>query len=545
MDAIPGSLAAIDIGTNSIHLVVVRFKDNKRFEILAQEKEVVRLGSGSKDMKVLKDDAMDRAIETLKRFKQIADISKAEVKAVATSAVREALNQGAFLQRAKKEAGIQVEVISGFEEARLIYLGVLQTLPILEKKILLVDIGGGSTEFMLGRGGEVLEANSLKLGALRLTDSFFKADPLDFKAVSRCREFVRAFLNPMARTVLRKGYEIAVGSSGTILNLAQIVQVNRGDPPSRLLSNFAFTREELAEVVKALIKADTLKKRQKVDGLDPERADIILAGAIILEQVFEEMHIESMTVSDFALREGVILDTLQQSKADTYSHLNDIRYKGVLHLADSCHYEEGHSHKVAQLSLQLFDQLQSLHQLEAVFREYLEAASLLHDIGFFISHAQHHRHSYYIIRNSEYLTGFTSHEIELIAQIARYHRKSAPKQKHEEFARLAPTDQLAIRKLSSLLRLASGLDRTHASLVETLRCELSGDNLTVYLKTAPGADAQLEVYTAESRKKLFEEVYGVKLNFLVSTEPLPRDSVEHPENSRLSAICQLPGWLGY
>ena len=520
MDREPGTLAAIDIGTNSIHLVVVKVKENNRFEILAQEKETVRLGSGSKDMKALGDDAMDRGIETLKRFKQIAEITKAEVKAVATSAVREALNKEAFLQRARDEAGIQVEVISGFEEARLIYLGVLQTLPILDKKILLVDIGGGSTEFLLGRSGEVLEANSLKLGALRLTDNFFRGDPIEPKSVSRCRQHVRAFLNPMARTVLKSGYEMAVGSSGTILNLAQIIQVNRGSPPIRLLSNFEFAKEELAEVVKTLIKADTLKKRQKVAGLDPQRADIILAGAIILEQVFEEMQVQLMTVSNFALREGVILDTLQKYKADTYHHLNDIRYKGVLHLSESCQYDQQHSQQVAKLATQLFDQLKTLHHLEEVYREYLEAASMLHDIGFFISHAQHHRHSYYIIRNSEYLTGFTSHEIELIAQIARYHRKSAPRQKHEEFARLASTDQLVIRKLSALLRLASGLDRTHASLIENLRCELSGSHLTVYLKTAPSVDPQLEVYTAESRKDCFEEVFGVNLSFLATSNPV-------------------------
>jgi hypothetical protein len=172
-------LAAIDIGTNSIHLVVVKANENNRFEIIAQEKEVVRLGSGSKDMKYLKEDAMDRGIEVLKRYKQIADISRAEVKAVATSAVREALNQEVFIQRARAEAGIEVEIISGFEEARLIYLGVLQALPIFDKKILLIDIGGGSTEFLIGKAGEMIEANSLKLGAIRLTDQFFKEDPLE------------------------------------------------------------------------------------------------------------------------------------------------------------------------------------------------------------------------------------------------------------------------------------------------------------------------------------------------------------------------------
>ena len=313
-------LAAIDIGTNSIHLVVVKANESNRFEIIAQEKEVVRLGSGSKDMKYLKEDAMDRGIEVLKRYKQIADISRAEVKAVATSAVREALNKEVFIQRARAEAGVEVEIISGFEEARLIYLGVLQALPIFDKKILLIDIGGGSTEFLIGKSGEMIEANSLKLGAIRLTDQFFKEDPLDAKSVNRCRLYVEVYIHPMAREVRKHGFEVAVGSSGTILTIAQMIQILRHEPPTRFLSNFTFSRMELAEVVKLLVKADTLKKRQKIEGLDPKRADIIVAGAIILEQAFEKMSIDSMTVSGFALREGVILDTLRKHKGDAMRH---------------------------------------------------------------------------------------------------------------------------------------------------------------------------------------------------------------------------------
>src|SRR5262245_39993971 len=234
------ALAAIDIGTNSIHLVVVKLKDSDRFEILAQEKEVVRLGSGSKDMKVLTADAMNRGIEALKRFRQIAEISQADIRAVATSAVREAVNKDDFLERVKQEAGIEVEVISGFEEARLIYLGVLQTLPIFDKKILLVDIGGGSTEFLIGQAGNIIDANSLKLGAIRMTDRFFNDEPVEPKHVNKCREHVKAYINPMARRVRLHGFETAVGSSGTVLSIAQMVQVLRKQEPTRSLSNFVY-----------------------------------------------------------------------------------------------------------------------------------------------------------------------------------------------------------------------------------------------------------------------------------------------------------------
>ena len=509
------ALAAIDIGTNSFHLVVVKLKDSDRFEILAQEKEVVRLGSGSKDMKILKVDAMNRGIAALKRFRQIAEISQADIRAVATSAVREAINKEDFLERAKQEAGIDVEVISGFEEARLIYLGVLQTLPIFERKILLVDIGGGSTEFLIGQAGTIIDANSLKLGAIRMTDRFFNDEPIEAKHVNKCRQHVKAYINPMARRVRLHGFETAVGSSGTVLSIAQMVQLLRKQEPTRSLSNFVFSRSELAEVIKILVKADTVKKRQKVEGLDPKRADIILGGAIILEQAFEEMKIEQMMVSGFALREGVILDALQKSRGSSLHQLTDIRYKGVLHLAETCNYEKDHSDQVTKLALQLFDQLGGLHKLDNINREYLQAAGILHNVGFFISHAQHHLHSYYIIRNSEYLTGFNSREVEIIAQVARYHRKSEPKPKHEEFARLSVKDQMIVRKLAGILRIADALNRTHASIITNLRCEPDGETLKVHLETAQGVVPSLEIYTADIRKTLLEEVLQVKVEFHV------------------------------
>ena len=516
-DSLPANphLAAIDIGTNSFHLVVVKIKDSTRFEIVTQDKEVVRLGSGSSDMKMLKPDAMDRGIDTLRRFRQIAEISQAPIRAVATSAVREALNKEDFIRRASEEAGVAIQVISGFEEARLIYLGVLQALPIFDKKILLIDIGGGSTEFLIGKEGEVIEANSLKIGAIRMTNRFLGEDPIDLKSVKQCRQYVKAYLNPMTREVRKHGFESAVGSSGTILNIAQMVQVMRQETPTRHLSNFLFTRSELAEVVKTLVKADTLKKRQKIEGLDAGRVDIILGGAIILEQAFEEMKIEAMTVSSFALREGVIFDSLQKAREGVIHHLSDIRYKGVIHLAESCSYEREHAEQVTRLSQMLYDQLIDRLQLADINREYLEAASLLHNVGFFISHSQHHLHSYYLIRNSEYLTGFTDREIEIISQTARYHRKSNPKQKHGEFARLGSEDQKIVRKLASILRITDPLNRTRSNLVRKIQCESVENTLLIHLDVVPGSDPSLEVFSAESRKDLLEEVLGMTVEIII------------------------------
>src|SRR3954470_9075864 len=268
--AAPSNLAALDLGTNSFHLVVARLLENG-FEVVTREKETVRLGHGGGDMKELSADAIDRGISSLRRMQRIAaSHGAASVRAVATSAVREAQNAEVFLTRARREAKVDIEVISGLEEARLIHLGVLQAVPVFDQRMLMIDIGGGSTEFLVGEGGEVLSARSLKLGAIRLTDRFFRDEPLKPKQVDACRDYVRAYLFPVVRDVRELGFDVCVGSSGTIINLAEMVVTRRGEP-GRLLGNASFTREELDEVVDALLKAKTVKDRVKVPGLDPRR----------------------------------------------------------------------------------------------------------------------------------------------------------------------------------------------------------------------------------------------------------------------------------
>jgi exopolyphosphatase/guanosine-5'-triphosphate,3'-diphosphate pyrophosphatase len=515
-------LAAVDIGTNSFHLVVVEVeKKTGKFKILDREKEIVRLGSGAKDMKVLSDDAMNRGIQTLIRFKGIADASGAPIRAVATSAVREAVNQSEFLRRAKSEAGISIGVISGIEEARLIYLGVLQALPVFNKVILCIDIGGGSTEFLLGQKRRVLYANSLKLGAIRLTQRFFPEGKVNSKALKECRKFVAGMLNPVVREIQKHDYETVIGSSGTILSIARMVQqLREGEPPAKM-NNVSFTFEELEEVVETLLESETTEERRNLPGLDPARADIIVAGALILEQIFLELGVRSMTVSEFALREGIVLETIEKSSSvPSARHLNDLRYTSILSLAEHFQYEKEHSHHVARIALRLFDQTKRFHALGPREREFLAAAAILHEIGFFISHAMHHRHSYYLIRNAE-LFGFTDNEKEIIANIARYHRKSHPKPKHEGYGKLAQVDQEIIRKLAGILRIADGLDRTHSSAVRDLTCRRSGDRLTISLHHAKRSSLDLEIWGAERKKNLFEEAYELEVEFKAHRQVRP------------------------
>ena len=510
----PDTLAAIDIGTNSIHLLVARTTAEGGFETIAREKEMVRLGSGPGDMKRLAPDAIDRGVAALKRFRQVADISGASVRAVATSAVREAENKDEFVRRAHDDADVEVEVVTGVEEARLIHLGVLQAVPVQDAQVLLIDIGGGSTEFVVGKGTEILEARSLKLGAIRLSSRFFPEEPLTKRQVEQCRNYVRAYLGPVARDVRRHGFDVAIGSSGTILNIAEMALAQRGEASERTVGNTTFTRKELKKVVASLVAASTNKERLKTPGLDPKRADIIVAGAILLEQIAAILDIEAMTVSDYALREGLLLDTLQRTSDTLHERLTDIRSRSVRHLSDLVPDEQPHSERSMNLALELFDGTADLHGLDSDHREILEAAALLANVGLVISHDRHHLHSYYVIRNAEHLRGFTEREVELIAQVARYHRKSAPKAKHETFAALSSTDQRVVQVLAGILRIAIALDRTHNHVVDDVICRRVGKDLIVRLEV--NGDPSLEMYTAEERKALFEETLDVSLQFEVA-----------------------------
>jgi exopolyphosphatase / guanosine-5'-triphosphate,3'-diphosphate pyrophosphatase len=516
-------LAAIDIGTNSIHLVVARFDDAGHFEVIADEKEAVRLGSAGGDMKQLQPDAIDRGIEALTRFRRVADISEARVVAVATSAVREAENADIFLDRARREAGVEVEVISGTEEARLIHLGILQAVPVFDRRHLMIDIGGGSTEVLVAEGSDILAVRSFKLGAIRLTRRFFRTDRVHPGAVDACRRYIDAMLAPLAREVDRLRFDVAVGSSGTIEAVASMIHAaqHAANPKlsqPRTVDNATFTYADTHALVRRLAGL-TVAKRRSFPGLEAARADIILAGAIIVEQAMSTFGIEEMVVSGYALREGALLDAFQRTHGAALHHLHDLRRRSVVRLAEMMDEEPSHSAHSARLALMLFDETTTLHGLGDEDRELLEAAALLANVGLFVSHSKHHKHTYYVIRNSDHLSGFTDHEIEKIALVARYHRKSAPSAKHAEFASLRPRDQEAVRTMAGILRVAIGLDRTHAGHVTGLRAHTHRRSLVIEVDQVEGSDISLELYTATERRELLEQVLGLRVE-VVAARPL-------------------------
>ncbi|MBK5332847.1 MAG: Ppx/GppA family phosphatase [Ilumatobacteraceae bacterium] len=513
----PVNLAALDIGTNSFHLVVARLLDNG-YDIVTREKETVRLGHGGGDMKELSADAIDRGISSLRRMQRIAASHDAKVRAVATSAVREAANADVFLTRARREAKIDVEVISGLEESRLIHLGVLQAVPVFDQRIILVDIGGGSTEVLVGERGETLAARSFKLGAVRLTDRFFPGGTTSNESVRDCRSYARSILATFEREVEDFGFDVAIASSGTAETIARMVHAARDDTPLHTFNRFEFTVNELQSVIESLLKKKTSDDRRGVPGLDPARADIIVAGALVLESVADIFGIKRFVFSEAALREGVLLDTIARLQGGALHHLRDVSRNSIRALAERCDDDLTHSAHVATLALQLFDSTEPQHGLPTEAREYLEAGALLANVGLVISHSKHHLHSYYVVRNSE-LTGLTDAEIEIIAQIARYHRKSAPKASHAEFGRLSPEDQRLVKTLAGILRVAIGLDRSHDGRVRSVMAQMRNDRLVVEAVAKRGKEISLELYTANERSDLLEEVLGKRVGIVAA--PLP------------------------
>ena len=453
-------VAAIDIGTNSVHLVIARRTASGTPEILTREKAPVRLGSGGRDMKRLAPEAIERAVDALGRFRRIAEAHDAEVVAVATSAVREAENQSDFIAAARDDAGVNVNVISGVEEARLIHLGALGAVPAAERRHLVIDIGGGSTEFVVGHGTAPELVRSLKLGHIRLTDRFFEDGRVTTKAVEECRKYVRSFLAPLAREISDVGFEVAIGCSGTIENLARMAAIDAGGAV-RTVDNLVLERTGLAPSLDA-------SSRPKISRLGPARP-----GSMPIASTSSSAAPSSCTrssngsvskrwsVARRIARESPRPDPTTVRARRRLHHLGDSPRTSVEAVARRYEEDLTHAQHATDLSLQLFDALTPNHGYGDAERDVLEAAGMVHNVGRFVAHAAHHKHSYYLIRHSEHLVGFNEHEIEVIAQVARYHRKSNPRTKHPEFKALDDADRQRVRVLAGILRIAIGLDRTY------------------------------------------------------------------------------------
>jgi exopolyphosphatase/guanosine-5'-triphosphate,3'-diphosphate pyrophosphatase len=507
----PKVVGFIDIGTNSVRLLVVRINLNQSYTVLSQEKEVVRLGEGEFRDQMLTPEAIFRGVTVVKKF---AELSRAygaeEVIAVATSAAREAKNQIDLLNRLRDEARIDVSVVSGKEEARLIYLGVASGVHLKDRRALFIDIGGGSTEVIIGDQENYSYLDSLKLGAIRLTNLFLPGGaktPVPAETYSKMCKYVRNAVIRTAHRVKEEKLAIAVASSGTAINLAEISNRMNSSAESR---NMTLRRSQLKKIMTMLCSLP-LEERRRVPGINPERADIIIGGGAILETLMDEFGVEEVTVSERGLRDGLLAEYLAQGGDQEYKEMS-VRERSVLQLGRSCNLDEKHAERVKGLALSLFDSgfRQGLHNLGDWERELLGYAAFLHDIGDFISFNNHHLHSHYIIRNAE-LLGFDQREILIMADLARFHRKKIPRKKDPDLNDLDEHSQRIVILLSALLRLAESLDRSHTGLVRQAEFVIV-QKATAVIAIHSDEDVQLEVWGVESDGKAFEKAFGRSLS---------------------------------
>ena len=509
-------VAFLDIGTNSIRLMVVRFNPNYSHTILNKQKEVVRLGKNEFMKQTLQPTAIQRAVVVCSRFADMARSYGADkIIAVATSATREAVNHDTFLRQLQKKAGIDVHVISGREEARLIYLGVSSAVDLGKKQAIFIDIGGGSTEIAMGTQSAYQHLDSIKLGAIRISDRFFPDDydkSVSDSAYQKIKDYVRNTTVRAIERISRYRIDAAYGSSGTIMNLGDIAV--RESLGRRLQRGDKLTLRQLQNVIKRL-RDLSLPERKEVPGLNPDRADVIIGGAAILEVLMEEMALNEIIISDRSLRDGLVLDFIARRGKRHLPKPLSAREKSVLHLGRICGFDEAHALKVAGFAVKLFDMTKrlKLHDLGAWEKELVFYAAMLHDIGVFLSYSNHHAHSYYLIRNAD-LIGFDRNEIDIIAATAFFHRKKLPRSKYPEFSSLSRRNQSTVRILCVLLRLAESLDRSHSGLVSDISLRPNGKRIVLVIRSK--RNCQLEVWGLENHADDFETIFKKQLIICVA-----------------------------
>jgi exopolyphosphatase/guanosine-5'-triphosphate,3'-diphosphate pyrophosphatase len=513
-------LAAIDIGTNSIHMIVVRVREDLSFEVVDREKSMVRLGAGGLDGKALTAQATTAALRALTTFKRIADSHKVDtILAAATSATREAPNGGEFLARIESETGIRPRVIAGQEEARLIHMAATYGVDVGASRAVVIDIGGGSVELTLGDATSLRLARSVKLGVIRLTEAYVKSDPLSGRDARRLTKHIRSEVDGICKQIKAAGFDRVIGTSGTILSLGTVaVAAARGVVPTEL-RNLRVSAKQIRHLRRSVLDM-TVKERLALPGLDPRRADLTVAGVVLLDTIIERLGAEELTLCDLALREGLVLDYIRRHQKEIVhiEQIPDVRRRSALELAERCHYYADHARHVVALSVSLFDQSRAIHGLGDREREWLEYAALMHDIGAHISFGRHHRHSYYLITNGD-LRGFQPDEIEVIALVTRYHRRSTPKASHEEYARLPSRRRHTVRVLSSMLRVAESLDRSHAQIISGLALRARKDGVRIELQAT--GDAELEMWAAGRHIAPFEQVMGRPIRLVLAPPARP------------------------
>ena len=500
--------AVIDVGSNAMRCQVAVVDHPKHYRVLEQERQPVRLGRDVFNTGKLNPQSADAALKVLFDFRKLADRFRVKaIRAVGTSALREASDGRSLIRRAAK-LGVPLEILSEEDEARLISLGIMSGLRFHLPLGLFLDIGGGSVELAVANTTNTFCLFSLPLGAVRLTERYIANDPPRRREVREIREFVQRQLKPVVRRVQREKFTMAFGSGGTITALAETDTRVTGNA-NRAGSLTVLRRQRLKALLEILMNEPGAERAAMISG-DPKRADIIVAGGFVLHEIMSEMGLDYLFVSRSGLRDGLMVDLLQRHYSETGPwHPDADRAESLDQVCQKYLYDAPHAHHVSQLALNLFYQLHELHQLPEKYASVLNAAALLHDIGLFIAEPKHHKHSYYLIKSSG-MTSFNKLDLELVANIARYHRKAHPSPRHLGFSQLAPANQDAVRKLSALLRVADALDFRREQRVESVSCAVD-KHKTLTIAAAASANISDEIDWALEKGKLIQEVFNLSL----------------------------------
>jgi exopolyphosphatase/guanosine-5'-triphosphate,3'-diphosphate pyrophosphatase len=500
--------AVADVGSNALRFQLASVDEPGTYHILEQEREPVRLGHAVFQTGALSPDSVEPALKALSRFKEIAERHEVRAfRAVATSALREASDAPSFVARAKR-LGVPLEVISEEQEARLISAGIMSGLRFDPPLGFFVDIGGGSVEVAVANRTNTFCLFSLPLGAVRLTERFMKSDPPSAKETQSVERHIDDRLKAMTRRVKREKFTMAFGSGGTVTALADTDARLTGEPRAGALS---VLRRSRLKALLELLRSEPIEQRAALISGDPKRADIIIAGGMVLHEIMTQIGLDYLFVSNRGLRDGVMVDLMKDyySNPETVWGENGRRPETLEQVGEKYRYDAPHAYHVSHLALSLFFQLQEMHKLPEKYAGILHGAAMLHDIGLFIAYPKHHKHSYYLIKSSG-PNSYSKADLDLIANISRYHRKAHPSPKHLPFSQLSPADQEIVRKLSALLRVTDGMDRRHESRVKEVSCVLPRPK-TLTLKLSGVGDLKVEVEGAREKRKLLNEVFNVEV----------------------------------
>jgi exopolyphosphatase / guanosine-5'-triphosphate,3'-diphosphate pyrophosphatase len=501
------SVGIIDLGSNTARLVVLLYRAGYRYQRLDELREVVRLSEGMGESRILRAEPFERGLEALRTFRSYCDaVGIDDVRATATSAVRAAVNGEAFVEAARQRAGIELEVLTGQQEAEYGTLAVANSLDVRDAAVF--DLGGGSMQLSVLHDRRFLEGGALPLGAVRTTEAFLHGDPPKGRELKALRKHVREALEPRLERIPER--LPVVGMGGTLRNLANIVQSRSGYRPD-LLHGYRLERQALEDLI-AELAVLPVEERRSVKGLNSDRADIIVAGGTVIAETLAALDADDVLISGQGLREGLFYPYLFPDDG----HLApDVREFSALNLMREYYDNPAHNEHVRMLSLQLFDQLAKLHGLGARERSLLSAAALVHDIGMAVDYYAHHKHGMYLVMGRA-LPGFSHREQVLIALLVRYHRRGSPGDQGYG-AVLKPGDLDRLGKLAGMLRLAEYLERSKAQRVRAVRCHVGDGYLQV--EALSEGDAEIEVREAAARSDLLATSLGVTVEIVPGYEP--------------------------